>query len=203
MLTREGTVKLADMGLAREVGDFATAAAEAGRAYGTPYYISPEQIRGELNIDARADIYGLGATFYNMVTGRVPFDGTSPSAVMHKHLKEALVPPDHINKSLSSGVGEIIEVMMAKSPDERYPSCAELVADLEAVAAGEPPFQARKKYDHRLLESLATGGKVVEPNRDESAAHSGPGRISIQWVIALGVLLILSMIVNVLMVAMK
>ena len=51
------------------------AKAEAGQAFGTPYYISPEQIRGEVNIDFRADIYSLGATFYHMVTGRVPFEG--------------------------------------------------------------------------------------------------------------------------------
>ncbi|MGD2110913.1 MAG: serine/threonine-protein kinase, partial [Phycisphaerae bacterium] len=126
MLNKAGEVKLADMGLAREVGDYVTATAEAGRAYGTPYYISPEQIRGEINIDARADLYGLGATFYHLVTGKVPFDGSTPSAVMHKHLKDPLVPPDHVNPTLTSGIGEIIEVMMAKSPDDRYASASEL-----------------------------------------------------------------------------
>lgn len=200
MLTREGVVKLADMGLAREVGDFATAAAEAGRAYGTPYYISPEQIRGDINIDARADIYGLGATFYHMVTGKVPFDGTSPSAVMHKHLKDVLVPPDHINESLSSGVGEIIEVMMAKSPDERYPSCAELTSDVEAVTNGEPPFQARKRYDRRLLETLATSGQVIQTSDENPENAKTPGKLSAQWVILLGVLLALSILVNLLLV---
>jgi len=201
MITRAGDVKLADMGLAREMGDFATATAEAGRAYGTPYYISPEQIRGEISIDARADIYGLGATFYHMVTGKVPFDGTTPSAVMHKHLKDPLLPPDHINPALSSGVGEIIEVMMAKSPDDRYPSMVELIADLEAVARGEPPFQARKKYDHSLLQSLATGRKLVETPAEPPAPVSTTPRISIQWVLALGVLLAISVLCNVLLFA--
>jgi len=201
MITNSGSVKLADMGLAREMGDYATAAAEAGRAYGTPYYISPEQIRGEINIDARADIYGLGATFYHMVTGRVPFDGTTPSAVMHKHLKDPLIPPDHLNKSLSSGVGEIIEVMMAKSPEDRYPTCKELIADLEAVAAGEPPLQARKKYDHRLLQDLATGGTVIE-----SARHADAGRgigefIPGKLVIALALVLMLSLLGNAILMA--
>jgi serine/threonine-protein kinase len=161
MITKDGDVKLADMGLARDIRDYETASAEAGRAYGTPYYISPEQIRGEINIDFRADIYSLGATFYHMVTGRVPFEGSTPSAVMHKHLKEQLVPPDHVNVSLSGGIGEIIEVMMAKKRDDRYPSTKELLADLEAVAAGEPPFQARKKYDPALLQSLASTGETV------------------------------------------
>lgn len=187
MLTQDETVKLADMGLAREINDYATATAEAGRAYGTPYYISPEQIRGEINIDARADIYGLGATFYHMVTGRVPFDGSSPSAVMHKHLKDPLVPPDHLNKSLSAGVGEIIEVMMAKLPDERYRNCSELISDLEAVMKGEPPLQARKTYDPSLLESLATGGVAVDlqkgdGTRQMAESSSGGGTITMLWI---------------------
>lgn len=199
MLTKTGIVKLADMGLAREVNDYVTATAEAGRAYGTPYYISPEQIRGDIAIDGRADIYALGATFYHMVAGRVPFDGTTPSAVMHKHLKEPLVPPDHINKALSAGVGEIIEVMMAKDADERYPSMKELIADLEAVQRGEPPFQARKRYDHSLLESLATRGEKIKEKKDEPDAASARSGMSGQVVVILGIMLALSVILNILL----
>lgn len=195
MLTKAGDMKLADMGLAREVNDYATAAAEAGRAYGTPYYISPEQIRGEIKIDARADIYGLGATFYHMVAGRVPFDGSSPSAVMHKHLKEPLIPPDHINKTLSAGVGEIIEVMMAKNPDDRYPSCNELIIDLEAVIRGEPPLQARHKYDHSLLETLANGGQRIDRHAEDTTIPGRSKAVSVQWVIGLGVLVAISFMV--------
>lgn len=196
MLTKAGDVKLADMGLAREVGDYATARTEAGRAYGTPYYISPEQIRGEICIDARADIYGLGATFYHMVTGRVPFDGTSPSAVMHKHLKEPLVPPDHINPTLSSGIGEIIEVMMTKSPDDRYPTMTECISDLEAVASGGPPLLARQKYDHKLLQTLATGSRVSESKSGQADDAAEAPRVSAHWVLALGVLLAISILCN-------
>jgi serine/threonine-protein kinase len=131
-----------------------------------------------------------------MVTGRVPFDGTTPSAVMHKHLKEPLIPPDHLNKSLSAGVGEIIEVMMAKNPEDRYPSMAELIADLQAVLGGEPPFQARKKYDHNLLSDLATGGKVIVPtNALDDTAPSSP-KISVQWVLVLAVISAISLLFN-------
>ncbi len=196
MITKEGAVKLADMGLAREVSDFATANAEAGRAYGTPYYISPEQIRGEINIDCRADIYALGATFYHMVAGRVPFEGTTPTEVMQKHLKEQLAPADHINHALSSGVGEIIEVMMAKNPDDRYPSTLELISDLQAVARGEAPLQARKRYDSVLLESLATSGEVIVDDHGANRKQA-----SNQLPIILGVLLALSAVCNFVMLA--
>jgi len=154
MITTKGEAKLADMGLARAVSDVEAAEAEQGKAYGTPYYISPEQIRGLLNVDFRCDIYGLGATFYHMVTGRVPFDAPNPSAVMHRHLKDELTPPDHINPKLSAGIGEIIEVCMAKDPDERYPTTADLLHDLESVAKGEPPLQARKRFNIADLASL-------------------------------------------------
>ncbi|MBI1825669.1 MAG: serine/threonine protein kinase [Planctomycetes bacterium] len=201
MITLSGDVKLADMGLAREVGDYATATAEAGRAYGTPYYISPEQIRGEIDIDARADIYGLGATFYHLVTGKVPFDGTSPSAVMHKHLKEPLVPADHVNPALSSGVGEIIEVMMAKNREERYPSMAEVITDLEAVYNGEPPLQARQKYDHKLLQELATGRRVPEDSSEPKEAVSSSPRVSVQWLLVAGIVATISIIINIVLIA--
>jgi len=149
--------KLADMGLARAVSDREAAEAEAGKAYGTPYYISPEQIRGERDVDARADIYSLGATLYHMVTGQVPFDGQNPSAVMHKHLKNDLIPPDHINKGLSHGISEVIEVCLAKDRNKRYSSAADLVQDLEALQRGESPMQARKVFDVDALAGLSTG----------------------------------------------
>lgn len=163
MITADGTAKLADMGLARIVTDAAVAEAEAGRAFGTPYYISPEQIRGEKDIDFRADIYSLGATLYHMVTGKVPFDASTPAAVMHMHLKEPLVPPDHINTELSAGVGEVVEVMMAKNRDRRYASTEDLLMDLEGIAAGEPPLQARQQINAETLTQLAINVDPAEP----------------------------------------
>jgi serine/threonine-protein kinase len=160
MINKEGIVKLADMGLARETTDIEAAKTEKGRAYGTPYYISPEQIRGEMNIDGRADIYGLGATFYHLVTGRVPYMAEDPVEVMKKHLKEQLIPPDHINTTLSAGVSEVIEVMMAKNKTERYNNADELLVDLKAVREGEAPVRAHKRIDVSLLERLEDGETV-------------------------------------------
>jgi len=154
MINTAGIVKLADMGLARETTDIEAAQTEAGKAYGTPYYIAPEQIRGELDIDGRADIYALGATLYHMVTGRVPFESEKPADVMKKHLKEPLTPPDHINTSLSAGISEVIESMMAKNRDDRYNTADELLVDLEAVRNGQPPLIARRRFDLNALEKL-------------------------------------------------
>src|SRR4051812_6824620 len=113
ILTKDGGVKLADLGLARLTDDEKWGLAEAGMAIGTPYYISPEQVRGQTDIDIRADIYSLGATFYHMVTGSVPYGGDNPGEVMRKHVdpRVQLVPPDHLNTRLSSGLGMVIETM--------------------------------------------------------------------------------------------
>jgi serine/threonine protein kinase len=157
MINTAGVVKLADMGLARETTDIEAAQTEAGKAYGTPYYISPEQIRGKIDIDGRADIYGLGATLYHMVTGRVPFMADDPSDVMRKHLREQLIPPDHINTKLSAGISEVIEVMMAKHKEDRYNNVEELLTDLEAVRNGQPPVLAHKRFDVSVLEQLEKG----------------------------------------------
>lgn len=160
MINKDGVVKLADMGLARETSDIKAARHEQGKAFGTPYYIAPEQIRGEIDIDGRADIYALGGTLFHMVTGRVPFEANSPSEVMKKHLKEALVPPDHINTALSAGISEVIEVMMAKNRDERYKNMEELLTDLQAVRDGRPPLLARQKFNVDALEELEQGEVV-------------------------------------------
>ncbi|MHC4084611.1 MAG: serine/threonine protein kinase [Planctomycetota bacterium] len=161
MTTENGKVKLADMGLARETADIEAAESEAGKAYGTPYYIAPEQIRGEIDIDGRADIYGLGATFYHMVTGRVPFMADDPSDVMRKHLREKLVPPDHINTSLTAGVSEVIEIMMAKKKRNRYNDVAELLEDLEAVRNGQTPIRAHSRMDVSMYRQLEDGVDIV------------------------------------------
>ncbi len=172
MITARGVAKLADMGLARQADDAAAAEAEKGRAFGTPYYIAPEQIRGVVDVDGRADIYSLGATFYNMVTGKVPFEGPTPTAIMQKHLKQPLVPPDHLNRSLSTGLAEVIERMMMKDRSQRYASVTDVLMDLADVKRGEAPRQARSGVDDSLLKTLADG------DEDPDAAswdHAGDG----------------------------
>ncbi|MFA6046065.1 MAG: serine/threonine-protein kinase [Phycisphaerales bacterium] len=174
MLTKSGVAKLADMGLARAISDKEAAEAEQGKAFGTPYYISPEQIRGELNIGPQADIYSLGATLYHMLTGNVPYDAKNPSAVMHKHLKADLVPPDHVNPKLSAGVSEVVEMMMAKDQRARYQNTADLLTDLQAIRSRKTPPIAHKDIAGLDLTTLAQAEAKAEGDIAVQASTSTP-----------------------------
>jgi serine/threonine-protein kinase len=99
---------------------------------------------------------------YHLVTGRPPFDGDTPSAVMHKHLQQPLIPADHLNTNLSAGIGEIIDVAMAKDREDRYHSTKEMLEDLEAVRRGEPPQHARRNVDLDSLAKIEETGKTVD-----------------------------------------
>ena len=184
MITNSGVVKLADLGLARMTTDAEAAANEKGKAFGTPFYIAPEQVRGDVDIDGRADIYGLGATFYHMVTGQVPYNAPTPKEVMKKHLTEPLVPPDHINVTLSAGVSVIIETMLAKNPDERYQNPTDLVNDLKAVLNGNPPIFASRKVDIDSLSELESGSTVII----EDGIRMYPEQVVTRYKIAIAVL---------------
>ncbi len=144
LITKDGVAKLADMGLARAVSDREAAEAEAGKACGTPYYISPEQVRGAVDIDLRTDLYSFGATLYHMVTGKPAFNGPDTPTILRKHLRDPLVPPDRINSRVSHGMAEIIAYCMAKNPEQRYAAAAELIQDLRAVATGQTPVHAHQ-----------------------------------------------------------
>jgi eukaryotic-like serine/threonine-protein kinase len=198
MLTKEGVAKLADMGLARHTSDAASAIEEAGKAFGTPYYIAPEQVMGDPNVDFRADIYSLGATFYEMLTGKPPYTAPTPQQVMQKHVTGTLTPPDHLNPKLSSGVSEVVEVMMSKRPKDRYKSTVDLLVDLRTIAAGEPPRIAREKagMQDTLMEGLAEG-KGVKAEENQPPKPPGPFAMN-QLGVILAVALAIAILVNVL-----
>lgn len=196
ILTPKGVAKLTDLGLARAMDDKGAAESEAGKAYGTPYYISPEQIRGEVDIDFRSDIYSLGATLYHLVTGRTPFEAETPTAVMHKHLKEPLIPPDHINTALSAGISEIVEVAMAKRREDRYASTKDMLEDLEAVRRGEAPIHARRDVNIDTLATIEETGKTVDLTPGESQREFWNNSTFIVWVLAA---LAVSVLINVIL----
>ena len=118
MINREGVVKLADLGLARSYERPDTLTMH-GTALGTPYYMSPEQARGEEEIDTRADIYALGATLYDMLTGEFPFDGPTPAVILAKHLTEPVPTAKAKNHAVTSEACDLIRRMMAKKKELR------------------------------------------------------------------------------------
>jgi serine/threonine-protein kinase len=190
ILTAEGIAKLADLGLARETAGDALADLERGKAIGTPYYMAPEQIRADEDVDGRADIYSLGATLYHMVTGQPPFPDASVDEVLEAHLHRELTPPDHLNQTLSAGLGEVVEFAMAKDRRGRYRSPDDLILDLECLLNGEPPKLARQRIAASTLQQLAAG--EVAEDEDEPR----PAGVPLVWVAVLGGVLALSMLMN-------
>lgn len=142
MLTNDGVAKLTDLGLAKSTtGE--TDITVAGATYGTPDYVSPEQAKGgDETIDTISDMYSLGATFFHMVTGRVPYPGESATVVMTKHMNEKLQSPKELVPELTDHVCNVIQKMMAKRREDRYQNPTELIEDLEQVKAGAAPTKA-------------------------------------------------------------
>jgi serine/threonine-protein kinase len=98
---------------------------------GTPDYISPEQARGDPDVDIRSDLYGLGATLYHMLTGRPPFEGNSPALVMSKHLTESPKPPRQLDPTISQ-LGEVIVLrLLQKRREDRYQTPAECLQKVD------------------------------------------------------------------------
>jgi hypothetical protein len=108
-----------------------------GTVMGTPGYMAPEQAEGAGEVDARTDVYGLGAVLYAMLTGGPPFKGTSIYAVLTKVLKDPPVPPTKVRPDISKHVERICLKALAKAPGERYPDANGLAQDLDAFLAGE------------------------------------------------------------------
>ncbi|MHC5040479.1 MAG: serine/threonine-protein kinase, partial [Planctomycetota bacterium] len=129
----DGTAKLADLGLAVRLD---TDGQKAGIAMGTPDYISPEQIRGLPDVDARSDIYSLGMTLYHMLTGHPPFAG-DPESVMESHLTAPLPDPSREVQEISPQTLRVLRKMTEKAREDRYQNPVHLEKDLEAVRAGE------------------------------------------------------------------
>ena len=124
--------KLTDLGLARFIHDEVAAQRDHGRSLGTPYFISPEQVRGDFEIGPESDIYSLGATWFYMTTGRPPFTGDTADDVMVKH-KEAPIPDAReIVPDLDEGLCEVMTKSLQKEPTQRYRSCEELLTELRA-----------------------------------------------------------------------
>ena len=128
IMSRDGKVKVTDFGIAK-VADSTTVTTTAA---GTVHYISPEQARGGYS-DERSDIYSLGITMYEMVTGRVPFEGETNVAVALMHIQSEITPPRQLEPSIPVSFEKIILTCTQKKPERRYASARELIADLRKV----------------------------------------------------------------------
>ena len=131
MLLRSGQIKVTDFGIAK-LPDAKTLTA-TDKAIGTVYYISPEQAAGEKGIDRRADLYSVGVMMYEMITGKLPFDGENPVSIALKQISEEPKPPHELNPNIPEGLEQIILFAMEKDKDKRFQTATQMIDLLKRV----------------------------------------------------------------------
>jgi eukaryotic-like serine/threonine-protein kinase len=205
MISKTGAVKVMDFGIARALAD-SSSVTQTAAVIGTAQYLSPEQAKGE-PVDARSDVYAVGCVLYEMLTGEPPFVGDSPVAVAYQHVREDPVPPSARRSSISPELDAVVLKALAKNPDNRYQSTAEMRADLVRVHSGETP-EAPKVFTDAERTSYLTAAPaprdphgtermprqadhyVQQPNDDRSR-----GSVA-KWVAAVAVLAVLTVVVT-------
>jgi tRNA A-37 threonylcarbamoyl transferase component Bud32 len=135
MIDKDGNAKIMDFGIARSL--HTRGVTGTGVIIGTPEYMAPEQAEGR-DVDCRADIYALGAILFEMITGRVPFEGATPLSIVLKHRSEPPTDPQEINAQISTGLSRIVLKCLEKSRENRFQSAAEVLDALTAVEEGLP-----------------------------------------------------------------
>lgn len=120
MLERDGGIKIANLGLVRILNEHSEKSAGIDKPDEIPYYISPEQARGEKDVDYRSDMYSLGAVLYHMVTGQPPFAGKNKKEIMSAHERERIAHPCDVNPAITPGCSQIITRLMMKGPGYRF-----------------------------------------------------------------------------------
>jgi eukaryotic-like serine/threonine-protein kinase len=135
MITRDGSVKVMDFGIARAVAQSTATVTQTAAVMGTAQYLSPEQARGE-KVDARSDLYSAGVVLYELLTGQPPFQGDSPVAVAYQHVREDALPPSDIEIDLPADVDAVVMKALAKNPANRYQTAGEMTDDLGRILSG-------------------------------------------------------------------
>ena len=185
MVLRDGSVKVADFGIARVAsGGHSTLTQEA---LGSVHYISPEQARGS-HIDARSDLYSAGVVLYEMITGRLPFEGDTPVSVAIQHINSIPLSPREIDPAIPEALEAITMKAMAPDPDNRYLSADDMLADLEEFRKNPninfdynvSGFQDDEDDVDKtqVLPTAASisrvGSRVREPERVQNRSRSNP-----------------------------
>jgi hypothetical protein len=165
LMTPEGVVKLCDLGLAKSTTSTEQSLTQEGLAVGTPYFMSPEQIRGDKDVDIRADLYSLGATLYFLLTAKHPYEGKSAAETMSMHLKEPVPDPRRANPQLREDISWTIQKLMAKERHHRYQTPGELLEDLKRIQAGTAAALARQHQARVQLHQKAHTLRKVAPKR--------------------------------------
>jgi len=158
LLNQHGEVKVADFGLAMDLHEVRIEGGEK-RVEGSPHYMSPEALRGEFSFSS--DIYSLGATSYHMVTSKPPFTGNLPAAVMAKHVTDYPRSPREINPSLSKGLCQVIQKMMAKRPGDRFTSIEEVIRELRLMKVDQTRTMDRESA-HWFIEERDDASRLQE-----------------------------------------
>jgi serine/threonine-protein kinase len=202
MISNAGAVKVMDFGIARALADGGNSVTQTSAVIGTAQYLSPEQARGE-QVDARSDVYSLGCVLYEILTGEPPFVGDSPVAVAYQHVREDPEPPSHRRPGISAELDAVVLKALAKNPENRYQTAAEMRADLVRVHSGEKPEAPKVLTAAERTAMMARGsGPRTDPTGSAvtAAFNYGGGRRGGavgRWLIGAAMLAILTVVVTV------
>src|SRR5499427_5768821 len=156
MITRDGHGVLVDFGLA--LPELGTHLTSTGTVVGTSGYLAPEVLRGE-RADERSDLYGLGAVLYRMLTGRLPFEGASPEALLYKVLNEPVAPPSELRPEIPAPLERVVTKLLQREPADRYANAGEVLGAFDAAVPAEAPsaLDVRRRQVARRFRSLNQG----------------------------------------------
>lgn len=204
MISSTNAVKVMDFGIARAIADGGNSVTQTAAVIGTAQYLSPEQARGD-SVDARSDVYSLGCVLYEMLTGEPPFTGDSPVSVAYQHVREDPIPPSERHEGISADLDAVVLKALAKNPENRYQTAAEMRTDLVRVHNGEAP-EAPKVLtgaERKAFMSSSGGGHggprtdpLPRQNFDDSDRDRGAGSVG-RWVAVVAVLAVLTIVVTI------
>src|SRR5215216_1217468 len=181
LITDSGDVKVTDFGIARAASS--STMTRTGSILGTAHYISPEQAMGE-HVGPASDLYSLGVVLYEMLTGELPYDADTPLGIAMKHVNGHLRQPKEVDPQIPAGINAITCRLLAKDPEDRYASDAELIEDLKHVAAGLEPASATTEM-MMTRPMPATSPTSVGPPSPPMGRRNGKRRRTLPLILAL------------------